>query len=142
MAYGKLSAETSEGTYSEVVKMRVLPLGIKVDIVLGGRWLRNLSPVTLDYAGWGSVQFRHRGKSVRIMGCSPGRSSSRKGEGTAMALEPMVMLSAAQAANEIKAYRRRYAGASSSAIPHDILIAYTISWYLHAVHGRRQRRSD
>ncbi|KAK3285937.1 hypothetical protein CYMTET_6479 [Cymbomonas tetramitiformis] len=41
-----------------------------------------------------------------------------------MALEPMAMLSAAQAAKEIKAYRRRYAGASSSAMPHDILIAY------------------
>ncbi|KAK3241869.1 hypothetical protein CYMTET_48393 [Cymbomonas tetramitiformis] len=37
VAYGKLTAETSEGTYSEVIKMRVLPLGIKVDIVLGGR---------------------------------------------------------------------------------------------------------
>ncbi|KAK3258344.1 hypothetical protein CYMTET_32604 [Cymbomonas tetramitiformis] len=63
VAYGKLTAETSEGTYSEVIKMRVLPLGIKVDIVLGGRWLRHLSPVTLDYDGWGSVKFRHHGKS-------------------------------------------------------------------------------
>ncbi|KAK3237222.1 hypothetical protein CYMTET_52693 [Cymbomonas tetramitiformis] len=124
VAYGKLTAETSEGTYSEVIKMRVLPLGIKVDIVLGGRWLRHLSPVTLDYDGWGSVKFRHHGKSVRILGCSPGRSSTRKGERTAMALEPMVMLSAAQASKEIKAYRRRNAGTDSAATPHDILVAY------------------
>ncbi|KAK3274300.1 hypothetical protein CYMTET_17518 [Cymbomonas tetramitiformis] len=97
VAYGKLTAETSVGTYSEVIKMRVLPLGIKVDIVLGGRWLRGLSPVTLDYAGWGTVGFQHKGASVKIAGCSPGRSASRKEAGTAMCLEPIVMLSAAQA---------------------------------------------
>ncbi len=126
VAYGKLTAETSVGTYSEVVKMRVLPLGIKVDIVLGGRWLRSLSPVTLDYAGWGSVIFRHRGRQVRIAGCSPGRSASRKEAGAAMCLEPMVMLSATQAVREIKAYRRRYGcpRPEDPGEPHDILIAY------------------
>ncbi|KAK3247847.1 hypothetical protein CYMTET_42667 [Cymbomonas tetramitiformis] len=41
-----------------------------------------------------------------------------------MALEPMMMLSAVQANTEIKAYRRRYAGADSAATPHDILVAY------------------
>ncbi|KAK3252582.1 hypothetical protein CYMTET_38115 [Cymbomonas tetramitiformis] len=126
VAYGKLTAETSVGTYSEVIKMRVLPLGIKVDIVLGGRWLRGLSPVTLDYAGWGTVGFQHKGASVKIAGCSPGRSASRKEVGTAMCLEPIVMLSAAQAVREIKAYRRRhgYRKEGEPGPPHDILIAY------------------
>ena len=126
VAYGKLTAETSVGTYSEVIKMRVLPLGIKVDIVLGGRWLRGLSPVTLDYAGWGTVGFQHKGASVKIAGCSPGRSASRKEAGTAMCLEPIVMLSAAQAVREIKAYRRRhgYRKEGEPGPPHDILIAY------------------
>ncbi|KAK3249211.1 hypothetical protein CYMTET_41350 [Cymbomonas tetramitiformis] len=125
-AYGKLTAETSVGTYSEVIKMRVLPLGIKVDIVLGGRWLRGLSPVTLDYAGWGTVGFQHKGASVKIAGCSPGRSASRKEAGTAMCLEPIVMLSAAQAVREIKAYRRRhgYRKEGEPGPPRDILIAY------------------
>ncbi|KAK3243513.1 hypothetical protein CYMTET_46839 [Cymbomonas tetramitiformis] len=126
VAFGKLTAETSVGTYSEVVKMRVLPLGIKVDIVLGGKWLRSLSPVTLDYSGWGSVKFHHKNKPVSIAGCSPGKSPSPKEAKFAMALEPIAMLSAAHAAKEIKAYRRRHSGSRSDPVgpPHDVLLAF------------------
>ena len=58
VAYSKFTAKTTTGTYSESsMAMRVLPLGIAVDMVLGGKWLRSLSPITLDYEGHGSVSF-------------------------------------------------------------------------------------
>eukprot|EP00854_Cymbomonas_tetramitiformis_P005930 gene5930-biopygen5959 len=43
-----------------------------------------------------------------------------------MALEPIVMLSAAQAAKEINAYRRRHSGSGSDPAgpPHDVLLAF------------------
>eukprot|EP00854_Cymbomonas_tetramitiformis_P034425 gene34425-biopygen29339 len=63
-AYAKFSANTTTGTYTEnALALRVLPLGIQVDVVLGGKWLRSLSPVTLDYAGNGSIGFNRRSRS-------------------------------------------------------------------------------
>ncbi|KAK3236104.1 hypothetical protein CYMTET_53741 [Cymbomonas tetramitiformis] len=52
VAHSKFKAHTTKGVdYCESdMMLRVLPLGIQVDVVLGGRWLRSLSPVTLDYA--------------------------------------------------------------------------------------------
>ena len=59
VAYAKFKAHTRAGKdYVEnKMELRVLPLGIQVDMVLGGKWLRSLSPVTLDYAGDGAISF-------------------------------------------------------------------------------------
>ncbi|KAK3279896.1 hypothetical protein CYMTET_12238 [Cymbomonas tetramitiformis] len=48
---------------------------VKVDAVLGGKWLRSLSPIVLDYSGHGSVSFARRTKGggkelVTIAGCN------------------------------------------------------------------------
>ena len=86
VAYSKFTADTSVGTYSEpAMAMRVLSLGIQVDVVLGGKWLRSLSPVELDYDGHGSVSFARRTKGggtgrVTIAGCNPGKSGSGGGK--------------------------------------------------------------
>ena len=57
-AYAKFTADVASGGYTEnALALRVLPLGIQVDVVLGGRWLRSLSPVTLGYEGNGSISF-------------------------------------------------------------------------------------
>ncbi|KAK3250738.1 hypothetical protein CYMTET_39898 [Cymbomonas tetramitiformis] len=69
VAHSKFKAHTTKGVdYCESnMMLRVLPLGIQVDVVLGGRWLRSLSQVTLDYAGNGSVSFstiKSKGVSV------------------------------------------------------------------------------
>ncbi|KAK3241545.1 hypothetical protein CYMTET_48701 [Cymbomonas tetramitiformis] len=45
----KLQAETSKGSYSQQVELRVMPIDLKLDIILGGPWLADLSPVSLDY---------------------------------------------------------------------------------------------
>ncbi|KAK3284479.1 hypothetical protein CYMTET_7875 [Cymbomonas tetramitiformis] len=89
VAYSKFTARTTTGTYSESsMAMRVLPLGIAVDMVLGGKWLRSLSPITLDYEGHGSVSFSNRRKGggterVTFSGCNPGINAApggRKGK--------------------------------------------------------------
>ncbi|KAK3245631.1 hypothetical protein CYMTET_44812 [Cymbomonas tetramitiformis] len=53
VAHSKFKAHTAKGVgfCESNMMLRVLPLGIQVDVVLGGRCLRSLSPVTLDYAG-------------------------------------------------------------------------------------------
>ncbi|KAK3283494.1 hypothetical protein CYMTET_8808 [Cymbomonas tetramitiformis] len=68
VAHLKFKAHTAKGVdYCENnMMLRVLPLGIQVDVVLGGRWLRSLSPVTLDYADNGSVSFSTRSKGVSV----------------------------------------------------------------------------
>eukprot|EP00854_Cymbomonas_tetramitiformis_P034378 gene34378-biopygen27843 len=53
----KLAAETRKGVYLRQVELRVMPLHLGVDIVLGGDWLRSLQRVTLDYTGRGSIAF-------------------------------------------------------------------------------------
>ncbi|KAK3251299.1 hypothetical protein CYMTET_39358 [Cymbomonas tetramitiformis] len=51
----RLQAKTSKGTYIQQVELRVMPtIDLKVDVILGGPWLADLSPVTLDYTNWGS----------------------------------------------------------------------------------------
>ncbi|KAK3285063.1 hypothetical protein CYMTET_7316 [Cymbomonas tetramitiformis] len=55
------TAATSVGTDLEpAMAMWILPFEIQVDVVLGGKWLRSLSPVELDYDGHGSVSFARR----------------------------------------------------------------------------------
>ena len=70
----RFTAETRQGTHSEPLNMRVLPIGVRVDVILGGTWLRAHSPVTLDDSGFGSIRFTHRNRTVIIDGCSPGTS--------------------------------------------------------------------
>ena len=84
VAYTKFTAHTASGVnYCEKrMALRVLPLGIQVDVVLGGKWLRSLSPVTLDYAGHGSVSFNTRANGggqqrVTLVGCSPGMGQGK-----------------------------------------------------------------
>ncbi|KAK3270860.1 hypothetical protein CYMTET_20755 [Cymbomonas tetramitiformis] len=94
VAYTKFTAHTAAGVnYCEKrMALRVLPLGIQVDVVLGGKWLRSLSPVTLDYAGHGSVSFNTRANGggqqrVTLAGCSPGMGQG-KAQGAGLIDEP------------------------------------------------------
>ncbi|KAK3288751.1 hypothetical protein CYMTET_3788 [Cymbomonas tetramitiformis] len=104
-AYAKFTADVASGGYTEnALALRVLPLGIQVDVVLGGRWLRSLSPVTLGYEGNGSISFNRRtrsgkpGERVTISGCCPGTSHApkRSGKGACAGLIDEVFLTAAQ----------------------------------------------
>ncbi|KAK3274213.1 hypothetical protein CYMTET_17590 [Cymbomonas tetramitiformis] len=104
-AYAKFNTHTTTGTYTEnALALRILPLGIQVDVILGGRWLRSHSPVTLGYEGNGSVSFLRKSRSgkigdrVTITGCSPGKASGdRSPKGTACAgLVDEVFLTPAQ----------------------------------------------
>ncbi|KAK3250752.1 hypothetical protein CYMTET_39877 [Cymbomonas tetramitiformis] len=104
-AYAKLNTHTPSGTYTEnALALRVLPLGIKVDVILGGKWPRNHSPVTLNYEGNGSISFLRKsrgskkGDRVTIMGFSPGKAPGDKSpKGTACAgLVDEVFLTPAQ----------------------------------------------
>jgi hypothetical protein len=104
-AYAKFNTHTTTGTYTEnALALRILPLGIQVDVILGGRWLRSHSPVTLGYEGNGSVSFLKKsrggkiGDRVTITGCSPGKASGdRSPKGTACAgLVDEVFLTPAQ----------------------------------------------
>ncbi|KAK3286792.1 hypothetical protein CYMTET_5675 [Cymbomonas tetramitiformis] len=104
-AYAKFTADVASGGYTEnALALRVLPLGIQVDVVLGGRWLRSLSPVTLGYEGNGSISFNRRtrsgkpGERVTISGCCPGTSHGpkRSGKGACAGLIDEVFLTAAQ----------------------------------------------
>ncbi|KAK3243150.1 hypothetical protein CYMTET_47183 [Cymbomonas tetramitiformis] len=104
-AYAKFNTHTTTGTYTEnALALRILPLGIQVDVILGGRWLRSHSPVTLGYEGNGSVSFLRKsrggkiGDRVTITGCSPGKAPGDKSpKGTACAgLVDEVFLTPAQ----------------------------------------------
>ena len=117
VAYTKFKAHTRAGKdYVEnKMELRVLPLGIQVDVVLGGKWLRSLSPVTLDYAGNGAISFctsRKGGgsQSVTLEGCTPGvRTSGKKGQSAALIDE--VFLTAVQLKQHlVHAETRRQAG--------------------------------
>ncbi|KAK3235220.1 hypothetical protein CYMTET_54547 [Cymbomonas tetramitiformis] len=66
-AYAKFNTHTTTGTYTEnALALRILPLGIQVDVILGGRWLRSHSPVTLGYEGNGSVSFLRKSRGGKI----------------------------------------------------------------------------
>ncbi|KAK3281817.1 hypothetical protein CYMTET_10413 [Cymbomonas tetramitiformis] len=104
-AYAKFNTHITTGTYTEnALALRILPLGIQVDVILGGRWLRSHSPVTLGYEGNGSVSFLRKsrggkiGDRVTITGCSPGKAPGDKSpKGTACAgLVDEVFLTPAQ----------------------------------------------
>ena len=91
IAHAKFLAHTASGVdYVENhMALRVLPLGIQVDVVLGGKWLRSLSPVTLDYDDHGSISFDTRAKGggrqrVKLQGCSPGVVQGNKARGAAL----------------------------------------------------------
>ncbi|KAK3243593.1 hypothetical protein CYMTET_46748 [Cymbomonas tetramitiformis] len=91
IAHAKFLAHTTSGVdYVENhMTLRVLPLGIQVDVVLGGKWLRSLSPVTLDYDDHGSISFDTRAKGggrqrVKLQGCSPGITQGDKARGAAL----------------------------------------------------------
>ncbi|KAK3283627.1 hypothetical protein CYMTET_8713 [Cymbomonas tetramitiformis] len=104
-AYAKFNTHTTTGTYTEnALALRILPLGIQVDVILGGRWLRSHSPVTLGYEGNGSVSFLRKsrggkiGDRVTITGYSPGKApGDNSPKGTACAgLVDEVFLTPAQ----------------------------------------------
>ncbi|KAK3244725.1 hypothetical protein CYMTET_45676 [Cymbomonas tetramitiformis] len=117
VAYTRFKAHTRSGKdyIKKQMALRVLPLGIQVDVVLGGKWLRSLSPVTLDYAGHGAISFGPRRKGggqqrVTLEGCSPGVSmSGKKRQGAGLVDE--VFLSTAQLKKHLAhAETRRLAG--------------------------------
>ena len=118
-AFGKLACTTSRGSYAETLRMRVLRIGVQVDGVLGGSWLRGLSPVSLDYHGWGSISFQHKGRPVTITGGSPGKAASPRDK-RAMHLTEEVFLEPAQARRELARYQRRFG--NSSDVGHDALV--------------------
>eukprot|EP00854_Cymbomonas_tetramitiformis_P000935 gene935-biopygen789 len=103
----KLQAETSKGSYSQQVELRVMPIDLKVDIILGGPWLADLSPVTLDYKNWGSVRFAKGREEVVITGCSPGSPDPGRPKDTAMALVQGVILSQRRARRDLRALRAK-----------------------------------
>ncbi|KAK3289424.1 hypothetical protein CYMTET_3150 [Cymbomonas tetramitiformis] len=128
VAYSKFTARTTTGTYTEQsMAMRVLPLGIAVDMVLGGKWLRSLSPITLDYDGNGAVSFSNKRKGggaerVTISGCNPGisaapegRKGKRRGDVDCAGLIDEVFLTSVQLKKHlVAAETRRFAGDASS----------------------------
>jgi hypothetical protein len=76
----KMAAETRAGTYKQTLDFMVLPLGVKVDVILGGSWLRAHSPVTLDYSGFGSIKLKiPNRRDVIIDGACPGTTSDGTG---------------------------------------------------------------
>ncbi|KAK3246618.1 hypothetical protein CYMTET_43851 [Cymbomonas tetramitiformis] len=101
----RLRAETTKGTYQRQVELRVMPLDLCVDIILGGPWLASLSPVTLDYKGWGSVRFRKGREEVVISGCSPGTPESGRPKDTAMSLVSGTILGPRRARKDLRALR-------------------------------------
>ena len=99
----KLTAETRKGSYSKQVTLRVMPLSLGVDVVLGGDWLRAQRRVTFDYAQYGSVRFGHGSQKVVIAGCSPGSSSAGKHQ--AMGLVEAQLIGVKQARKDLRALR-------------------------------------
>eukprot|EP00854_Cymbomonas_tetramitiformis_P034117 gene34117-biopygen13990 len=69
----KLTAETRKGSYAKQVTLRVMPLSLGVDVVLGGDWLRAQRRITFDYAQYGNVRFGHGSHKVVIAGCNESR---------------------------------------------------------------------
>ncbi|KAK3287773.1 hypothetical protein CYMTET_4727 [Cymbomonas tetramitiformis] len=119
VAYTKFTAHTAAGVnYCEKrMALRVLPLGIQVDVVLGGKWLRSLSPVTLDYAGHGSVSFNTRANGggqqrVTLAGCSPGMGQG-KAQGAGL-IDEVFLTSTQLKQHLIHAETRRLAGDEES----------------------------
>eukprot|EP00854_Cymbomonas_tetramitiformis_P020129 gene20129-biopygen20756 len=103
----KLFAETSKGAYGQQVELRVMPLDLKVYAILGGPWLTNLSPVTLDYKNWGSVRFTKGREEVVITGCSPGSPDPGRPKDTAITLVQGVILSQRRARRDLRALRAK-----------------------------------
>ncbi|KAK3247013.1 hypothetical protein CYMTET_43482 [Cymbomonas tetramitiformis] len=103
----RLQAETSKGTYGQQVELRVMPIDLKVDVILGGPWLADLSPVTLDYKNWGSVRFSKGKEEVVITGCSPGSPEPNRAKDSAMALVQGVILSQRRARRDLRALRAK-----------------------------------
>jgi len=99
----KLTAETRKGSYAKQVTLRVMPLALGVDVVLGGDWLRAQRRVTFDYSQYGSVQFGHGSQKVVIAGCSPGSSASGKGQ--AMGLVEAQLIGTKQARKDLRALK-------------------------------------
>ncbi|KAK3241958.1 hypothetical protein CYMTET_48318 [Cymbomonas tetramitiformis] len=101
----KLTAETRKGSYSKQVTLRVMPLSLGVDVVLGGDWLRAQKRVTFDYAQYGSVRFGHGSQKVVIAGCSPGSASAGKHQ--AMGLVEAQLIGVKQARKDLRVLRDR-----------------------------------
>ncbi|KAK3236779.1 hypothetical protein CYMTET_53099 [Cymbomonas tetramitiformis] len=121
VAYSKFTAPTAAGsTYNEsAMAMRVLPLGIRVDVVLGGKWLRSLSPIMLDYAGHGSVSFARRTKGggkelVTIAGCNPGKSAGGRGDNCAGLIDEVFLTAVQLRKHLLYAETQRLAGDASA----------------------------
>ncbi|KAK3269842.1 hypothetical protein CYMTET_21739 [Cymbomonas tetramitiformis] len=99
----KLTAETRKGSYTKQVTLRVMPLSLGVDVVLGGDWLRAQRRITFDYAQYGSVRFGHGSQKVVIAGCNPGSSNSERGQ--AMSLVEAQLISTKQARKDLRALK-------------------------------------
>eukprot|EP00854_Cymbomonas_tetramitiformis_P014250 gene14250-biopygen14689 len=99
----KLTAETRKGSYAKQVTLRVMPLSLGVDVVLGGDWLRAQRRITFDYAQYGSVRFGHGSQKVVIAGCNPGSSNSERGQ--AMSLVEAQLISTKQARKDLRALK-------------------------------------
>ena len=101
----RLQAETTKGAYAQQLELRVMPINLCVDVILGGPWLASLAPVTLDYKNWGSVRFRKGRETVVISGCSPGTPDAARPKDTAMALVSGTLLSPRRARKDLRALR-------------------------------------
>ena len=98
----RVCAETTKGEYVKQLELRVMPLDLSVDVILGGPWLASHSPVTLDYARWGSIRFGSGSRRVVITGCSPGTPDPAKPKDNAMALVQGTLLDARKARKDLR----------------------------------------
>eukprot|EP00854_Cymbomonas_tetramitiformis_P026137 gene26137-biopygen27044 len=91
---------------------------MKVDVVLGGKWLRSLSPIVLDYSGHGSVSFARRTKGggkelVTIAGRNPGKSAGGRGGDCAGLIDEVFFTAVQLWKHLLYAETRRLAGDTS-----------------------------
>ncbi|KAK3286466.1 hypothetical protein CYMTET_5968 [Cymbomonas tetramitiformis] len=103
----RLQAETTKGLYVKQLELRVMPIDLCVDIILGGPWLASHSPVTLDYSRWGSIRFGSGSKRVVITGCSPGTPDPSRPKDKAMALVQGVLLDPKRVRKDLRALQSK-----------------------------------
>ena len=103
----RLQAETTKGSYVQQLELRVMPIDLSVDVILGGPWLASHSPVTLDYARWGSIRFGRGSKKVVITGCSPGAPDPSRPKDNSMGLVQGVLLDPKRTRKDLRALQAK-----------------------------------
>ncbi|KAK3258010.1 hypothetical protein CYMTET_32924 [Cymbomonas tetramitiformis] len=103
----RLQAETTKGSYVQQLELRVMPIDLSVDVILGGPWLASHSPVTLDYARWGSIRFGRGSRKVVITGCSPGTPDPSRPKDNSMGLVQGVLLDSKRTRKDLRALQAK-----------------------------------